>query len=939
MKKTIPLLLVCILLLQTLTMTATAAPAPSGWAAREVELAKTAGIVTDKTTKNYTAAITREEFCELVVVLYEKLTGDVASPRRSNFTDTDNPEIWKAYNLGIVYGISDTEFAPDRTITRQEICVMLVRCIDKAITDADVSQFDETDFADIGSIASWALPSVQYAFTHSIMQGVGGNKIDPLGMATCEQSILLAYRIFDNYKPQNSGPIVLTPKPIPTDLKATDFPPLPNRSDVVFDTETPFLYVPGRAYIRFDRDSATMTSAVALISRLGGDILWSNLTNLSFVVMFDYSFTDYRHFEAFLDGLAGSYGKSEGIAFITVDTIIVNETQMEIPNDPWGINPWDIVQGMRWNTWGEDGYTGNWDGNLANIPKKWGMEAIRAPFAWAYSDLMEPVKVGVVDNGFYMGMNKADYPITIINKEYTEEKNHGTHVAGIIGATPNNRFGVTGVAWNADLYGFDFDYDGRWKDDEAFTYAFFRAGIEFMAECGVRVINASLGQNYKESDSKDRIDELVKKDRLFFEDMLRDLKSNGHDMLFVQSAGNNAARQLNLNQNARLAENNGYFSAVRDAELKSQVIVVGNAQFNVSQLVMNESSSYGSRVDVFAPGSYIYSTVVPGRERIENGKEVDSTAVVDSGFARMTGTSMAAPHVTGVAAMVFGVNPSFSAKQVKEIILNTATQNGVDTSSAFANTTTRLLNAEAAVLEALERSNINYRTDYGTGYVVGHVRDSETNKHIGGATIEFKNIWDGSTKTVSVNNLGLYSVELSPGLHVLQVHCDGYYDLELAIDIPEGVPAIYAEDIMLTPLSVPQTPHDDPPTTPGAGARYQVFDVAMEWHDAKEFCESIGGRLATIMSPEDQREIEEVIRKNGERIYYLIGLTDEHSHGTWTWVTGEVADYTNWMDRMPNIYPGYGTHYVALSIYDYEWLNIGNYMVSENLGFICEFDR
>lgn len=74
--------------------------------------------------------ISREEFCELVVVLYEKMSGEKAVVIAQNpFTDTKNLEVLKAYNLGIVAGKGEGKFAPDDKVTRQELAAMLVRAL------------------------------------------------------------------------------------------------------------------------------------------------------------------------------------------------------------------------------------------------------------------------------------------------------------------------------------------------------------------------------------------------------------------------------------------------------------------------------------------------------------------------------------------------------------------------------------------------------------------------------------------------------------------------------------------------------------------------------------------------------------------------------------------------------------------------------------------
>jgi hypothetical protein len=202
MKKRILSLIVALSMLISVfgvfSISATAASTPSDWAVTEVNAAIKEGLVTDKIIKDYQKAITREEFCELVVKLYQKLTNETVSAGYDPFTDTDNEEILKAYSLGIVKGVSDNEFAPNNNITRQEICVMLTRCIDIAIDGADITSFETNHFADGNNIADWAIDSVNYAFDNEIIKGVGDNKVDPLGNTTCEQSILLGYRIYKN---------------------------------------------------------------------------------------------------------------------------------------------------------------------------------------------------------------------------------------------------------------------------------------------------------------------------------------------------------------------------------------------------------------------------------------------------------------------------------------------------------------------------------------------------------------------------------------------------------------------------------------------------------------------------------------------------------------------------------------------------------------------
>ncbi len=181
------------------TASTTASSTPSSWAVSEVSEAIDAGLVTSSVSKNYQANITREQFCEMVVLAYEKISGKTAKTGSISFNDTSNAEILKAANLGIVNGVGGGSFAPNDYITRQEIATMLVRMIDAASSSANVNVYNSNKFADSGSIDSWALPSINYAYDNGIMQGVGNNMIAPLDNTTCEEAVLLVYRTVEKH--------------------------------------------------------------------------------------------------------------------------------------------------------------------------------------------------------------------------------------------------------------------------------------------------------------------------------------------------------------------------------------------------------------------------------------------------------------------------------------------------------------------------------------------------------------------------------------------------------------------------------------------------------------------------------------------------------------------------------------------------------------------
>lgn len=83
------------------------------------------------------------------------------------------------------------------------------------------------------------------------------------------------------------------------------------------------------------------------------------------------------------------------------------------------------------------------------------------------------------------------------------------------------------------------------------------------------------------------------------------------------------------------------------------------------------------------------------------------------------------------------------------------------------------------------------------------------------------------------------------------------------------------------------------------GHYYQVFDEGLDWFEAKSKCEELGGHLVTITSQEEQDFVNDYV-KNGNRINYWLGATDEKVEGEWEWVSGESFEYENWHSGEPS---------------------------------------
>ena len=227
-----------------------------------------------------------------------------------------------------------------------------------------------------------------------------------------------------------------------------------------------------------------------------------------------------------------------------------------------------------------------------------------------------------------------------------------------------------------------------------------------------KVINVSMGYVYR---GQEEIDEPILN---YYKDVLGDflnkMITKGYDYVIVQAAGNDSVE----------ATNSGIFSGITVPEVKDRVLIVGAIGNNGSHkngflgwfgervfdgYYLADFSNYGNRVDVVAPGVNICSTV-PGNNYAED----------------WSGTSMAAPHVTGVAAMCYSVNPSLTGRQLKEIVVNTATTTVTDnTQNRYSNGARNysVVNASAAVAVALSTSGEAVApVNPSNGVVMGNVR-------------------------------------------------------------------------------------------------------------------------------------------------------------------------------------------------------------------------
>jgi subtilisin family serine protease len=286
--------------------------------------------------------------------------------------------------------------------------------------------------------------------------------------------------------------------------------------------------------------------------------------------------------------------------------------------------------------------------NDPSFPSQWGLTKINCPAAWDRTTGSANVVVAVVDTGIDLdhpelaalllpGTDMVDLGLNPIppngfhfegdfagrDNNPQDDVGHGTHVAGTIACASNNSVGVAGVTWMCRLL--PVRVLARIVNNTDATdvrgvgsAADIAAGIRWAADNGARIINLSLGGT---------VDTQVERDAVAY------AVSQG---VVVVAAMGNAFQQGNPTS---------FPAAYPD------VVAVGAIDQADHRAFFSQT---GPHIDVAGPGVGIWSTVW------------------DNGYTTMSGTSMAAPHVAGVAALILSCNPNLTAAQVADILRQTA---------------------------------------------------------------------------------------------------------------------------------------------------------------------------------------------------------------------------------------------------------------------------
>lgn len=174
----------------------------SSWAVQELDKALEYGLITDKIRNKMNSPITREELCEVIMTLYEALAGELPVEGTGIFTDTKNDEVNKASELGIVTGVGNNRFDPNAFTNREQVATMISRTVKALQPDVDFSIGVVESFIDEKEISSWALESVRFMSKSGLLKGSNG-KMDPKGVTTREQAVLIAVRAYEMFTLQD----------------------------------------------------------------------------------------------------------------------------------------------------------------------------------------------------------------------------------------------------------------------------------------------------------------------------------------------------------------------------------------------------------------------------------------------------------------------------------------------------------------------------------------------------------------------------------------------------------------------------------------------------------------------------------------------------------------------------------------------------------------
>lgn len=515
------------------------------------------------------------------------------------------------------------------------------------------------------------------------------------------------------------------------------------------DMEEGIMYVNNEMILHANNET-TRETVKALINKYNAEIVGEIRVSGTYQIRFDENYS-----YDMLQSIIADFEQESFIKWCSTNNIFEYEDNAFYPNDT------------------------EWEGKWSTIPSgtNWGAEAIKAPAAWDMWMFMKPVNVGVFD-GYFQDHDDLYYTKRYFNfVDLKDDDGHGEHVTGIIGAKFNNDFGIAGIAPKTKLY--CFSKCGYWQElGTTMLYESMFTQLIEIDKC--KVINISQGKTHEEVFSASRGNEnVITSITNTAEEIgryLQDRILQGHgDFVICVAAGNtnnkifiedpninnklgyklydpktdsSTAKKLQGNVDATY---NNFLNAITIPEVKDRIIVVGSCKNNGNnQYTYSAFSNVGNRVDVVAPGEGILSTV-PGSLFDDLGKDRNNR------YQEKNGTSMATPHVSGIAAMLFSLDDSLDGADVKAIIVNTA-YTSVDGCRY------RMINAEEAI-KAITVGQTYW------------VQDANGNK-LANVKVNVDNVDNKLNGDYYTDSKGAVSLRFAQGNHKISFIKDGYETYE-----------------------------------------------------------------------------------------------------------------------------------------------------------------
>lgn len=405
--------------------------------------------------------------------------------------------------------------------------------------------------------------------------------------------------------------------------------------------------------------------------------------------------------------------------------------------------------------------------------KSWGIEAVNTLAAWdvldSHKSKVNPVMVGLFDSRFDTNHEDLGFAETFYNTNPVDNgviyNNHGTHVAGTMAARANNKEGICGVYPYGDgnLYGVSLNVNSNYIENQVTSMCYKIACAELILR-NVKVINVSLGFGYSENpvieyESPEWYEQVdfMESNAYILGDFLNRLLKKGYDFVIVNSAGNDSDRKNSIVYDSKYNSWNTVIDEKDYPDVFNRIIVVGAMDSDGS---ICDFSNGGERVDIYAPGEQIYSTMI--------NSQYGNTYEKEGKQYLWSGTSMAAPHVSGVAAIVWSLNNNLTGAQVKEIVCG---------SHNLQYNSCNVVDAYIAAERAASTIGLSENKNSNNGGILCWVvsaKDAETK--IENATVTVTNTQTGEKFSTTTDAYGHFELFVPEGKYTLVVQSEGYAD-------------------------------------------------------------------------------------------------------------------------------------------------------------------